>query len=263
MCVKHTRHTVKAESIKLILLHIETQVAQKETQNFIAAIVKQPRVPKLMASLLALVEIEVICAVKLVETVLDILAGVRVDNVQEHLDAHSVGSVNELHQVLWRTITTRHGEKVGDLVSKGRIVGVLLDGHELDGIVSELLDAREDIGGKLLKLTHAGLGRADADMGFVQADRLGLWWSRILELVLLWWVPEDGIVDGANGEVLDDSLDPGRETVDALTAWLQHRNLVSLDTLERTGSIARTLILELWGMAGRPLMAGTTVSQTP
>lgn len=43
--VQHTRDTVKSETVELVLLHPEPQVAEEETQNFMVTIVEQPAIP--------------------------------------------------------------------------------------------------------------------------------------------------------------------------------------------------------------------------
>lgn len=60
------------------------------------------------------------------------------------------------------TIATAGSEKVGDLVAKGGVVGVLHDGHELDGIVAQLLDAGKDIGGELGEQANTALCRSNS-----------------------------------------------------------------------------------------------------
>jgi len=43
------------------------------------------------------------------------------------------------------TIAAGDGKEACDLVAEGGIVGVFHDGHQLDGVVSQLLDAGENI----------------------------------------------------------------------------------------------------------------------
>ncbi len=40
-------------------------------------------------------------------------------------------------------------EEVCDVVAKGAVVGVLLHGHELDGVVAQVADARQHVPRKL------------------------------------------------------------------------------------------------------------------
>jgi hypothetical protein len=43
--VQHTRNTIEAETIELVLLHPEAQIAKKEAQDLVATVVEQPAVP--------------------------------------------------------------------------------------------------------------------------------------------------------------------------------------------------------------------------
>ena len=97
--VHHAGDTVKTEAIKAILLHVEAQIAQQETHGLVAVVVEQTRVPKVMAPFSTLVEVLVIASVKVVESVQDVLAGVRVDDIEKNRDAQSVSSVNQLLQL--------------------------------------------------------------------------------------------------------------------------------------------------------------------
>lgn len=74
--VHHARHSVESETIKSVLLNEEPKVAQQEPHHLIAAIVEQTRIPQLMATLGALMEVLVVASVKLVETIKNVLAGV-------------------------------------------------------------------------------------------------------------------------------------------------------------------------------------------
>ena len=55
-------------------------------------------------------------------------------------------------------------------------------------------------------------------MGFVDADALGFRWARVFEDVslVLWRVPEHTIVNGGEVEVLRDSSDPCRYSLNTL-----------------------------------------------
>lgn len=96
MMVKHTRHAIKSEAVKLVLVHPEPKVAQKKTHNLVVTIVEQPAVPLVVLPPTARVEIMVISAVKLVQSIKNILGGVAMDDVQQDDEAQTVSSVDEL-----------------------------------------------------------------------------------------------------------------------------------------------------------------------
>mmetsp|Transcript_36716 Transcript_36716/g.74117 ORF Transcript_36716/g.74117 Transcript_36716/m.74117 type:complete len:281 (+) Transcript_36716:693-1535(+) len=72
---------------------------------------------------------------------------------------------------------------------------MLLDGHELDGVVAQALDAREDCLAEDVVGVDVGLTRGGhANMRLVDAQRPRGNGELVLELVLFGWVPEDRVV---------------------------------------------------------------------
>lgn len=100
MCVHHRSDAVKAETVKLILFHVEAEVAKQETKDFVVIIIEQSAIPQLMATFGAAVEVLVVGAIELIEAVVHILAGVRVNHIKQHSDAHTVSCVDELLQLV-------------------------------------------------------------------------------------------------------------------------------------------------------------------
>ncbi|KAI3492991.1 hypothetical protein L1887_42366 [Cichorium endivia] len=225
--VEHGGDAVEAETIESVLLHPEEAVAEQEAQHLVVAIVEQARVPELVPALGALVEVEVVGAVKHVEAVEHILARVRVDNVEEYGDTHGMRNVDELLEVLGVAVPAAGGKEVGDLVAKRGVVGVLLDGHELDGVVAELLDTRQDVLCEFFELADARLGSGDADVCLVDLDVIGLGRLGVLDGValLLGRVPEARVVHGRNVQILRDAEDPCWQTLDPLARGQEHGDL--------------------------------------
>jgi hypothetical protein len=73
MGIKHTRNAVKPKSVKVVLIHPETQITKEKSHNFMTTIVEQPAVPQLMLSFRTSMEIATIRSVKLVQTIQHIL----------------------------------------------------------------------------------------------------------------------------------------------------------------------------------------------
>jgi hypothetical protein len=67
------------------------------------------------------------------------------DQVHDHGNAPFVGRIDQVHEIFRRTEPGRRGEKAGDMVAEGAVIGMLLDGHELNGVVAGIDDARQDI----------------------------------------------------------------------------------------------------------------------
>lgn len=206
--VEHARNSVETETVELILLHPETQIGEQESHDLVVPVVKEPTIPQFVSSACAFVEVEVIAVVKHVKTVKDVLAGMRVHHVQQYGNTHAVCGVNQLLEVIWVAVAGRGCKEGVDLVAKGCVVCVLHDGHELDCVVSQIANAWEGILGELLVCSDLGIGTRDTDVGFVHTSGERLWWTSILELVCVGWVPEASIVDGRDGEVLCHTLYP-------------------------------------------------------
>ena len=103
--VHHARDTVKAEAVKLVLLHPEAEVAEQESKDLMMAVVEQTAVPQFMPTASAFMEVEVVRAIEVVEPVENVLAGVRVDDVKENGNSHPVSSVDQLLELLRRAIS--------------------------------------------------------------------------------------------------------------------------------------------------------------
>lgn len=116
--VHHAGNAVESEAVELILLHIEPKIAEKESENFVRPIVEQPAIPELMAAFYAFVEVKVVGAVKLVDAVEDVLAGMRVHDVEEDCEAHSVRRVDEFFELLWGAIAGACSKETRNLVPK-------------------------------------------------------------------------------------------------------------------------------------------------
>ena len=224
--VEHGSHTVKAEAVKSVLIHPETQVGKQETQNLVVSVVEQPTIPEFVTAFGALVEVEVVGVVEHVQPVRHILRRVRVNHVQQDCDTHAVCSVNQLLEFVRSAIATAGGEEAVDLVAERSVVGVLHDGHELDDVVSEVLDAWKYILCELLVRRDLGIRAGDTDVCLVDPGALGLWRPLVLPLVLCWRVPEAGIVYRAHVQVLCDSLDPcGNPLGSGMVVWHNHADL--------------------------------------
>ena len=64
-----------------------------------------------------------------------------------------------------------YSKEIGDMVSEGAVVGVLLQGHDLDGIVAQLADARQHGHTEVQVAVHARLLTGHADVALVDAQR--------------------------------------------------------------------------------------------
>lgn len=102
---------------------------------------------------------------------------------------------------------------------------MLLDGHELDDVVSELGDVRECILRKLLVGSDTRLRSTYTDMCFIDADGFRFRWARVLEFILLRRIPENGFVNRTLLEVLSNAPNPRRKAIDSFSAGSFELNL--------------------------------------
>jgi hypothetical protein len=209
--VQHARHSIETETVELVLLHPEAQIAKEEAQNFMATVVEQPAVPQLVSTLGTLVEVQVVAVIEHVEAIQYVLRRMTVHHIQQNCNAHTVGSIYQLLQIVWEAVPTACREEAIDLVSETGIVRMLHDCHQLDSVVSQMLNSRKDVLCELLVGGYSWFWRRDSDVSFIDSRALGLGRPLVLPHVFMWGVPEACIVDGRDAEVLSDSGDPGWE----------------------------------------------------
>lgn len=179
------------------------------------AIVEQSAVPQIVAAFGTFMEIEMVAAIKHVQAVEHVFRSVTVDHVEQNGNSHTMSRINELFQIVGSPVATASSEETVDLIAEACIVCMLHDGHQLDDIVTQVLDPREDILRKLLVGSNLWLGRGDADVSFVYTSTGRLGWAGILEHIALFLgrVPEACIIDGRDAELLGDTGDPSGNTL--------------------------------------------------
>jgi len=158
----------------------------------------------------------VVATVEHVDSVKDVFACVRVDNVEKDCDSHSVGSIDEFHKLLGCSISARSSKERSDLISERSVVGMFLDSHKLDYVVSKLLYPRKDVCGKLGISSNSIFCCADTYVRLINTSRLGLLGARVLENIFLLRIPEYGVIYGRNVKVLGDTLDPRWKAIHSL-----------------------------------------------
>mmetsp|Transcript_8241 Transcript_8241/g.15658 ORF Transcript_8241/g.15658 Transcript_8241/m.15658 type:complete len:572 (-) Transcript_8241:563-2278(-) len=224
--VHHGGDAVEPEAVKLVLLHPPAQVGEQEADGFVLAVVEEPRVPHPVVPALAGVEEVRVRAVEHVDAVQDVVGGVAVHDVHQHHQSVPMGLVDQVLELVRRAAAGGHSEKVGDVVAEGSVEGVLLDGHELDGVVAHLRCARHHVARKLEVRGHLGLRAGHAHVRLVDAQRLGLLGARVDGLVhlLLGRVVVDAVVGNLTGR-LHRHLDPRRDAVNLLAPLGAHVDL--------------------------------------
>mmetsp|Transcript_40311 Transcript_40311/g.126894 ORF Transcript_40311/g.126894 Transcript_40311/m.126894 type:complete len:704 (-) Transcript_40311:165-2276(-) len=217
MLVEDGSHTVKAEAIELVLFQPPAQVGEKKSQNLVSSVVEDARVPERVVSFRPLVEVLVMRPVELIDSVDDVLGSVGMNNIKKNRDSHAVSSVDEALQGVRITASRRRGEEVCNVITEGSIVRVLLDSHELNGVVAQALDTWKNTLTEQIVRVDVGLSlRRHSNVCLVNPQRLGSCWELVLELVLRGGIPEHRIVRRVSGSslgrlhaVVGPSWDPG------------------------------------------------------
>jgi len=166
--VEHARHAVEAKAVEAVLVEPEPAVGQQKVQDRGFAVVETARIPRFVPAPGPAVEVLVARAVEPAEPLHLVGGGVRVDEVHDHAETFGMGGVNELLEILRCAESRRGGEIAAYLIPEGAVVGMFLDGHELEDVVARAHDPREDRFRELppgahafLLLRHAGVGLVD------------------------------------------------------------------------------------------------------
>ena len=122
----------------------------------------------------ALVEVLVGITGEVAEAFVLILHGVAVHDVHDDGDAHLMCGVDELLQFLGCSETAAGSEETADMVSEAAVVWMLLDGHDLDAVVTIFVYAGQDVLTELVVRSHAFLVLCHTDMAFVDEQRRGI-----------------------------------------------------------------------------------------
>mmetsp|Transcript_6310 Transcript_6310/g.10708 ORF Transcript_6310/g.10708 Transcript_6310/m.10708 type:complete len:559 (+) Transcript_6310:975-2651(+) len=207
---------VEAEAVHLVLVEEPGQVREQEALHLVLGVVEEHRVPLGVVALRAPVREAVVRPVEVLDPVVHVVGGVRVHQVDHDLDAEPVGLVNQVLEVVGGAGARRHSKKSGDVVAEAGVVGVLLDGHQLDHVVAVLLAAGQVVVGEVAVGAHAPELLSHAHVALVNAQallRLGHG-AGVGPHILLRRVPVDAVVEVGVG-VLAVEARPRRVPVHA------------------------------------------------
>ena len=130
----------------MVFFHPVLAVGEEEVEHLVLAVVEAQRVPRgVLAAPGVVVEVEVDRAVEAPDALVLVLHGVGVDDVHDYGYAEAVGLVDEGFELVGGAETARSGEEVRHMVAEGTVVGMLLYGHDLDGVVAVGGDARQNL----------------------------------------------------------------------------------------------------------------------
>ena len=126
-------------------------------ENAGLAVIEALGAPGRMLTLFAVMEELPDSAVEHIDALGGVLDGVGVDQVQQDPDAHRVGLVDQILQVLGFAEPGGCGIEVGHLVTERAVIGMLHDGHELNGVVAGFFDMIQGDVGKFPVSAERGL----------------------------------------------------------------------------------------------------------
>ena len=210
--VEHACDSVEAESIDMIFLHPVFAVREEEIFGFVLAVVEAARAPGRMMSLPSVIEIESFGSVEESETFSLIVHRVRVNDVHYHCDAQSVSFVHKGLELFRSAKTGTEGIEIGHLIAERSIVRMFLEGHYLEGVISQIGHLRQHIQAEFLKCSDLFLFRCHTDMAFIDKRMSPLAGSRVLPFVFFERIPYLG-TEGLGNRVLDGTCQISRKSL--------------------------------------------------
>ena len=125
-----------------------------------------------MIALGAGMEILIVRAVKLIDTLPGVGSSMRMNNIQQHGNSHLMGGIDQRPQLIRCAVLGGSGKEIRHLVAKGSIVRMLHDGHDLNGVVAQRLDPGQCILPELVVRADLSLLLGHADMALVDEEIL-------------------------------------------------------------------------------------------
>ena len=137
----------------------------------------------------AVIEIQGLRSVEESESLSLIVDRVRMYDIHDHRDAEAMGIIDQGLELLRSTETRTQGKEVCDLIAERSIIRMLLKGHDLKGVISQLGHLRKHILAEFLECTDLLLLRSHADMAFIDKRMRPLSRLSVLPLVGLERIP--------------------------------------------------------------------------
>ena len=168
--IQHGGYTVKPETIEVEFFQPELQVREQKMENTGSAIVEALCTPGRVFTLAAFMEELPYGSIEHIDTLSSVLYRMRMNQIQQHTDTHVMGFVNQILQILGLAEPGTGCVEICDLVAEASIVGMLHNGHQLDGIVTGFFYMGQDNVCKLTVSTDASFFLRHTDMRFVNVE---------------------------------------------------------------------------------------------
>ena len=100
--------------------------------------------------------------------------------VHDDCNAMLMGFINELLEFIGSATTRRRSKKVGDVVAKRAVIGMLLDGHYLNTIITVCNDARKDVFAEFIVGAYFLSILRHTNMAFIDEEWAFAWFKILL-----------------------------------------------------------------------------------
>ena len=142
--VEHAGDPVKAKPVQAILVQPETAVGEQKPQDTDLAVVEAARTPGRVPAGRPGVKILAVRAVETAEPLHVIGRGMGVNQIHDHRKAQLMGRIDQVLERFGGAEARGNRKEAGDLVAERGVIGVLLDGHQLQGVVAGGSHPRQD-----------------------------------------------------------------------------------------------------------------------
>ena len=132
----------------------------------------------------SVIEIKSLFAIKKSKTFCLIINRMRMNDIHHHRNSESMCLINQSLELLRSTETRTQSKEVCHLIAERSVVRMFLKRHDLQGIISQVRNLRQDIQTELLKRSDLLLLSRHSDMAFI--DKRMRTSARLAMLPLVW-----------------------------------------------------------------------------
>ena len=225
--IQNRSNCVKPEPINLKLSHPISKIGKQKPFNLVLLVVEAHGVPLGVVPFGSFVLVTEFSSVELTDAIHYIGTCMWLHYVNDYLDVELVGGIDEILKITWRTWSRGWCKEAGDMVSEGGVIGVLLDGHQLNYVIPGIPYLRKYFVSKLPVASNLTFFLGHTYVCFVNSD-----WSlgrksrlRVLKNVGLRGAPENTI-EHVGLRVLDVFNCPDWVSVFLLPVWTLHLQFI-------------------------------------
>ena len=187
-----------------------------------------------MLTTVALVEVLAGVAGKVSKTFVLVLYSMAVDNVHDDGNSQFMSAVNERLQFLGGSTTAAGGKETADMVTKTSVIGMFLDGHNLDAVISAFGNTGQHVVTELYVCANLLGILSHSHMTFIDEEGVSIGLERgCFPLIFLLGCPYLG-AENMSLFVLNHTTCPCGDAL-ALTAFPVHAQLIQVAMLEGCG----------------------------